>query len=91
MDKQLVYENELAKFYTNDSTKMLDKECTRCFGCVDLPPLKNHHVLIAEEKQSGYKEYVLFNEKGEPVESATGIDTLGTKIDMLRRLQNDHT
>ena len=85
LDNKFIGENEHCKFYYNCMCESLEKECTGWLN--DLPPLENHRVFIAEDKDCGTKNYVLFNEKGEPIKSNYAVDSLAIDIELLRFLK----
>lgn len=85
MDKKLIFENNLCKFYTNDMCESLTNDCETYLN--DLPPLKNHKVYICEAKD-GKISYVLFNEKGEPITENNLFEGLAIEIEKLRFLKN---
>lgn len=81
-----IFENEKVIFYENDITKSLTKDCTRDFR--DLKPIACC-VFICKDKENHNKRYVLFNEKGEPIESDCTLDGIGIKIETLRYLKTN--
>lgn len=83
---KVIFENEKAIFYENDITKSLTKDCTRYFR--DLEPI-NCRVYLCEEKLNHTKMYVLFDEKGKPIEADCTLDGIGIKIETLRYLKTN--
>lgn len=81
-----IFENDKAIFYENEITKSLTKDCTRYFK--DLEPI-NCNVFICEEKENHTRNYVLFNENGEPIDMDCTLDGIGIKIETLRYLKTN--
>lgn len=85
MDKKLIFENNLCKFYINDMCESLTNYCETYLN--NFPPLKNYKVYICEAKD-GEISYVLFNEKGEPIAQNNLTDGMAIEIEKLRFLKN---
>ena len=85
MNRKLIAENEFCNIFNNDACESLTEYCESYFN--GYKPLKNHKVFICEEKKDGHKIYVLFDDKGEPIEEDYAFDGMAVKIEMLRFLK----
>src|SRR5690554_2361897 len=81
---ELLYENDKVKCYTNVFTRIATKHCQKDYRGREL---KGYYVLLVELKDTGEQNYVLFNDKAEPVYVSKQYDAIGVRIDMLKLLQ----
>lgn len=83
LNEKLYFEDEKAKYYTNDFTASLTK-----FVREDNPSNGNKgincFVLLAESKIDNVREYVIFNNKGVPVYSNYSYEAVCCQIDILQ-------
>ena len=87
MEKKLIAENELCRIYTNSASESLTQYCEQNLN--NLPKLHNHKVFICENKESGNISFVLFNDKGVPIEENRALDGMAIKIEILRYLKGE--
>lgn len=81
---KLVYENEKVKCYENAFTRIATRDCQKDYRGRDL---KGHYVLLVELKETGERNYVLFNDKSQAVYVSKQYDAIGVRINMLKLLQ----
>lgn len=78
MSIELISENEISKFYFNDSTRQLTeyaREKDLKLTCY-----------IAEKKQDGFKEYILVDKEQNPIYSNTSFESICYRIDILKKI-----
>lgn len=85
MNEKYHSENDTHTFYVNDVTELLDNHCIRPFS--NNPKLRNCKVLIAEDKNTGTKTYVVF-ENGKPIYANTFSDAVAVFIEVERFWRN---
>ena len=74
-----IFTNDKCNFYSNNTTKMLEKHLKEGG---DFP---DHHVLIAEYKDSKCRTYVLFS-RDTPIYADTTAEGMAAHIDVMRIL-----
>lgn len=86
VEEGLVYENDKVKCYENAFTRIATKHCQKDYRGREL---KGYYVLLVELKDTGERNYVLFDDKAEPVYISKQYDAIGLRINMLKLLQGD--
>lgn len=80
-EEKIYFEDEYAKYYTNSFTKTLTK-----YAQEDNPTNGNKgikcFVLLADK--NGYREYVIFNDKGIPIYANSSYEAISVIIDILQ-------
>ena len=61
---KLLYEDEKVKCYENTFTRIATRDCQKDYRGREL---KGYYVLLVEVKDTGERNYVLFDDKAEPV------------------------
>lgn len=86
IEEELVYENDKVRCYENVFTRIATKDCRKDYKGREL---KGHYVLLVELKDTGEQNYVLFNDKAEPVYVNKQFEAICFRINMLKLLQGD--
>lgn len=82
---KLVGENAFCKFYTNFITESLTQYCVS--DTYELPKLDGYAVFVCEDKTTGERSYVLFDDNGTPIRTSTQSDYINTEIAKLKFLK----
>lgn len=89
-EKKLIHENEFVKVYETTTSNSLTKSCTRKMPNFYLAPLTGYRVYAVEEKDTGEWNWVLYNDKGEPIYVHSSMDTVDLHIMAMRRALTEH-
>lgn len=83
-DKKLVYTTKVSKIYENEVTKLLTRHCTQ-ETINNMPPLTGYRVYyVVPNDTDVYPAYVLYDDKGHPVDRSNGLENMACIIDMKR-------
>ncbi|MGL5152287.1 MAG: hypothetical protein ACRC7N_17155 [Clostridium sp.] len=87
LNEKLVFENNLCRLYNNNNCLSLTKYLRKDNGMIGAKGRKGWSILIGEIKESGDREYLVFNDKGDIVASNPSYEEMCYKIDVLKLTQ----
>lgn len=76
MEKELVGENEISRFYKTSLTRSFDKNAT---------PI-GLKCLLVEKKDGSDADYIIINRKGEPIYNQKNFESISIYLDVKKRL-----